>query len=103
MVCNSVTISSELSDQSVLTVIDDLTENISICHLKLTQMDRIWRNLKSCVYCDLMPGKCVIGTTKQFAEHADRAVKGITPSYLPVEDVLVVPDDIEVSPRIKEN
>ena len=34
-------IPSELSDQSVLTVIDHLTENISICHLKLTQMDRI--------------------------------------------------------------
>ena len=50
-----------------------------------------------------MPGKCVIGTTKQFAEHADRAVKDITSSYLPVEDVLVVPDDIGVSPRIKEN
>ena len=50
-----------------------------------------------------MPRKCVTGTTKQFAEHVDRAAKGITSSYLPVEDVLVVPDDIEVSPRIKEN
>ena len=35
-------------------------------------------------------------------KHADRAVKGITSLYLPAEDVLIEPDDIEASQRIKD-
>ena len=49
-----------------------------------------------------MSGKYVIDTLKQFAEHADRAVKSITSLYLSAEDVLIEPDDIEASPRIKD-
>ena len=35
-------------------------------------------------------------------KHADRAVKGITSLNLPAEDVLIEPDDIEASQRIKD-
>ena len=38
---------------------------------------------------------------KQFAEHTDNVEKGITSLYLPAQDVLIQPGDIEVFPRIK--
>ena len=40
-------------------------------------------------------------SSKQFPEHADKPVKGITSLYLPTENDLIEPDDIEASPRIK--
>ena len=40
---------------------------------------------------------------KQFAEHADKAVKGITSLYLPAEDVLIGPGGIEACPKIQES
>ena len=49
----------------------------------------------------MLSGKCVIDTPKQFAKHADKAVKGITSLYLPAENISIEPDDIESSPRIK--
>ena len=63
-------------------------------------MDRIGETSKNCVYRDVMSGKCVIDTPKQFAEHADKAVTSITSSYLPA-DVLIEPDNTEASLRIK--
>ena len=57
--------------------------------------------LKNCVYRDVMSGRCVIDTPKQFAEHPDKAVKSITSLYLPAEDVLIELDDIEASLRIE--
>ena len=60
-------------------------------------MDGIGGTIKNCVYRDVMSGKCVIDTPKQFAEHAEKVAKGITSLY-----VLVDPDDIEVSPSIHE-
>ena len=65
-------------------------------------MHRIGGTIKNCVYRDAMSGKCVIDTPKEFAEHAEKVVKCITSLYLPADDVLVEPDDIEVSPRIHE-
>ena len=44
----------------------------------------------------------MVRTAKEFAVHADEVVKGIDSLYLPVEDVLVEPDGIEVSPKILE-
>ena len=151
MICESVTISSELSDHSraaaitsVLTVIDHLREKHQHLPLKTNPIvwcdgfsaqfrsqfvfkllssiesslnntwcyngrhhgkgpiDSIGGTLKNCVYRDVMSGKYVIDTLKQFAEHADRAVKSITSLYLSAEDVLIEPDDIEASPRIKD-
>ena len=151
MICESVTISSELSDlstraaiSSVLTVINHLREkhlhvplknnsivwsdvysaqfrsrfvfkllsNINSC-LNITwcyneryngkgPMGGIGGTLKNCVYRDAMFGKSVTDTPKPFAEHAEKAVKGITSLYLPAEDVLIEPKDIEASPRIKD-
>ena len=49
-----------------------------------------------------MSGKCVIDIPKPFAKYADKAVKGITSLYLTAQDVLIEPDDIEASPRIKD-
>ena len=49
-----------------------------------------------------MSGKCVTDTPIPFAEHADKGVKSITSLYLSAEDVLIEPDDIEASPRIKD-
>ena len=49
-----------------------------------------------------MSGKCVIDTPTPFMEHAGKAVKGITSIFLPAEDVLIEPEDIEASPRIKD-
>ena len=65
-------------------------------------MDGIGRTLKNCVYRDVMPEKYVIGTSKLFVEHADTAVKGITSLHFPA-NVLIEPEDIEASPRIKDN
>ena len=35
-------------------------------------------------------------------EHTDKAFKGATYLYLPAEDVLIEPDNIKASPRIKD-
>ena len=61
-------------------------------------MDGIGETLKNSIYRDVMSGKCVIDTPKQFAEYAENAVKGITSLYLPTEEVLKEPDDIGNSP-----
>ena len=47
-----------------------------------------------------MSGKCVVNTPKQFAEYEERSVKGIAFLYLPTEEVLKEPDNIESSPSI---
>ena len=56
-------------------------------------MDGIEGTLKNCAYRHVMSGKCVIDTLKQFVEHADKAVKVLTSSHLPAEDVLLEPGD----------
>ena len=80
--------------------------NITWCYNKRHHgkepMDRIRGTIKNCVDRDVMSEKCVIDTPKEFAEHAEKVVRGITSLYLPAEDVLVEPDEIEVSPRIHE-
>ena len=64
-------------------------------------MDSIGGTQKNLVYRDVMSAKCVIDTPKQFAEYTGRSVKGITSLFLPIEEVLKKPKDIESSPRIK--
>ena len=65
-------------------------------------MDGIGEALKNWVYRDVMSGKSVIDIPKPFAEHADKAIKGITSLYVPAEDVLMEPDNINASLRIKD-
>lgn len=49
-----------------------------------------------------MSGKGYINTPQEFAEYAAKTVKGITSLYLPADEVLVEPDDIDKSPKIKD-
>ena len=49
-----------------------------------------------------MSWKFVIDIPKPFAQHADKADKGITSLYLHAEDVLIEPDYIVVFPIIKD-
>ena len=65
-------------------------------------MDGIGGTLKICVYRDVMTHKRVIDNPKQFAEHADKSIKVITSLYQSAEEVLIEPDDIEESSKIKE-
>ena len=62
-------------------------------------MDGIGRTLKNCVYRDVMSGKYVIDNPKLFAE---KSIESITSLYLPADEVLIEPDDIEESLKIKE-
>ena len=84
----------------------DSSLNITWCynerHYGKGPMDGIGGTLKNYFCHDIMSGKCVIDTSKPFAEHPDRVVKGITSLYLPAEDILIESDDIEASPRIKD-
>ena len=41
-------------------------------------MDGIGGTLKNCVFYDVMSGKCVTDTPKQFAEYVDKVVKSVT-------------------------
>ena len=65
-------------------------------------MEGIRGTFKNWVYRDVMSEISVIDTPKPFVEHADKAVKGINSLYLSAKDVLIEPDDIEVSPGIKD-
>ena len=46
-------------------------------------MDGIGRTLKILFYREVMPGKFVFNTFKQFAEYAEGSVKGIASLYRP--------------------
>ena len=48
-----------------------------------------------------MSGKYIIDISKPFTKYADKIAKAITSFHLPAEDVLIEPDDIKDSPRIK--
>ena len=71
-------------------------------HQGKEHIEGIGRSLRNCVYRSAIYGKCVIETSMQFAQHDDKAVKDMTSLYLSAEDVLIEPDNIKVSPRIKD-
>ena len=70
-------------------------------HRGKTPIDVIGGTSKNGVYRDAMSEKYLIDTPKPFAEHVNKAAKGITSLCLPAEDVLIEPGDIEVSLIIK--
>ena len=82
----------------------DTSVNLAWCynerHHDKGPMDGIGGTLRNSVYHDVMSEKCIIGTPKQFAEYAERSVNGITSLYLPTEEVLKEPEDIESTRRI---
>ena len=65
-------------------------------------MDGIGGTLKNSIYRDVMSGKCVIETPKQFAEYAEKSIKGLTSLYLPANEVMTEPDGTDLAPKIPE-
>ena len=58
--------------------------------------------IKNKVYRDVMPYKCLIKNAKDFAEYANKIINGITSIYMPINDLLTEPDNIENAPKIPE-
>ena len=65
-------------------------------------MDDTGETTKNKVYQDVMPHKCLIKNAKDFAEYANKTINGITSIYMPINDLLTEPDNIENAPKIPE-
>ena len=65
-------------------------------------MDGIGGTIKTKVYRDAMSNKCLIKNAKGFAEYANKAINGITSTYVPINELLNEPDNIEGTPKIPE-
>ena len=52
-------------------------------------MDVIGGTLKNAVYHDVKSRKAVINDAKEFAEYADKTIRGISSLYISSEDVIV--------------
>lgn len=65
-------------------------------------MDGVGGTLKNSIYRDVMSGKCVIDTPKQFADYAQQSIKGLTSLYLPAAEVMAEPVGIDLAPKIPE-
>ena len=65
-------------------------------------MDGTGETIKNKVYRDVMPYKCLIKNAKDFAEYANKIINGITSIYMPINDLLTEPDNIENAPKIPE-
>ena len=65
-------------------------------------MDRIGGTLKNAVYRDVKSGKAIIKDAKEFAEYADKAIKGISSLYMSSDDVIVEQEEIKTAPKILE-
>ena len=76
--------------------------NLTQCYDERHHGKGQWTVPKNCVFRDVMSGKCVNNNPKQFADHPDKSIKGIALLYLPAEEILNEPDNIEESPKITE-
>ena len=65
-------------------------------------MDGIGGTIKTKVYRDVMSNKCLIKNAKGCAEYANKAINGITSTYVPINELLKEPDNIEGNPKIPE-
>ena len=63
-------------------------------------MDGISGTIKHRVFRDVKSGKVTICDAKHFAEYADSILNGITPLYMPLEDVLPEPTNIADAPKM---
>ena len=64
-------------------------------------MDGVRGNIKHRVFRDVKSGKVSITNAEHFAAHADAILNGIKSLYMPIDEVLEEPEDIEKSsPRI---
>ena len=67
-------------------------------------MDGVRGNIKHRVFRDVKSGKVSITNAEHFAAHADAILNGIKSLYMPIDEVLEEPEDIEKSsPRIDGN
>ena len=65
-------------------------------------MDRIGGTLRNAAYRDVKSGKAIIKDGKEFAEYADKAIKGISSLYMSSDDVIVEQEEIKTAPKIPE-
>ena len=64
-------------------------------------MDGVRGNIKHRVFRDVKSGKVSITNAEHFAAHAGAILNGIKSLYMPIDEVLEEPEDIEKSsPRI---
>ena len=64
-------------------------------------MDGVEGTIKSKVYRDVKSGKVLIEDAKSFAEYADITIRNIKSLYLPLDDILLEPSEIDLAPKIK--
>ena len=65
-------------------------------------MNGVGGTLKNIIFRDVMSEKCFIQNAEEFSNYANTVVNGITSVYLPQNNVLTEPDDIEEAPKIPE-
>ena len=65
-------------------------------------MDGIGGTLKNAVYRDVKSGKTTVNDAKEFAEYADKTIKGILFLYMSSDDVIVEQEEIKTAPKILE-
>ena len=65
-------------------------------------MDGIGGTIKNKLYRNVMSNKCLIKNAKDFAEYANKTINGITSIYMPINDLLTEPGNIENAPKIPE-
>ena len=65
-------------------------------------MDDVGGTLKNRIFRNMISEKCFIQNAEEFFNYANTVVKGITSAYLPKNDLLTEPDDIEEAPKILE-
>ena len=65
-------------------------------------MDGTGETIKNKVYRDVMPYKCLIKNAKDFVKYANKTINSITSIYMPINDLLTEPDNIENAPKIPE-
>ena len=64
-------------------------------------MDGVGGTIKHRVFRDVKSGKVAIKNAEHFAEYADTILRGITSLYMPIDEVLEEPEDIDTSsPKI---
>ena len=79
----------------------DLSWCYNELHHEKGPMDDVGGTIKQRVFRDVRSGKVSITNAEHFAAHADAILNGIKSLYMPIDEVLEEPEDIEKSsPRI---
>ena len=65
-------------------------------------IDGMGGTIKNKVYRDVMSNKCLIKNAKDFLEYVNKNINDITSIYMPINELLTEPDNIENAPKIPE-